>query len=200
LPKSLKKVLRFKGRRRKPKNEEEKRGKLLDTTSIHDRPECVETRSRIGDWESDTVHGKRNTGAFATHVDRKSGFLLTSKLDAATSEAFSASTIQVFGALPQAARCSLTADRGKEFSQHLSLSSSLGMPVFFCDPSSPWQRGSNENTNGLLRQFFPKGSSFATVSHTDLASATDLINDRPRKRLNWLSPRDVFFDSLLHLA
>jgi IS30 family transposase len=118
-------MLHFTGRRRKTKGKDEKRGRLKDITSIHDRPECIETRSRIGDWESDTVHGKQNSGVIATHVDRKSGFLVASKLEAATSEAFTEAAIKALGALPQAARRSLTADRGKEFSAHLTLSQSL---------------------------------------------------------------------------
>jgi len=161
--------------------------------SIHERPAEAETRKTVGHWESDTVLGKRKTGAIGTHVERKTGFLITFKLEGTDSKGFVDATVQAFQQLPAEKRKSFTADRGKEFTNHADLKNALAMPVYFCDPYSPWQRGTNENTNGLLRQFFPKRTSFADISAQDLTRVNDLINNRPRKRLGWLSPHEAFF-------
>ena len=105
--------------------------------------------------------------------------------------AFNYATIKAFSSIPEKLKKSFTVDNGKEFAAHKTLAEATGMKVFFCDPYSPWQRGTNENTNGLLRQFFPKGTSFANVSDDDLQRVVDLINNRPRKRLNFLTPFEV---------
>jgi IS30 family transposase len=194
LPRSLKKEMRFKSKYKKHKTDD-KRGKLQDITSIHDRPSSVEKRLQIGHWESDTVLGQRKTGAIGTHVERKTGFLVAFKLDTGTSEEFNASTIRAFASLPKKCCKSLTVDRGKEFTLHSKLATDMNLKVFFCDPYSPWQRGTNENTNGLLRQFFPKKTSFSLVSPKVLDEVVALINNRPRKRLNWKTPAEVFFNS-----
>jgi len=194
LPPDLKKGMRFKAKyKRRKAKEDDKRGKMQGLTSIHDRPAEVETRETIGHWESDTVLGKRNTGAIGTHVERKTGFLIAFKLEGTDSKGFVDATVQAFEQLPAEKRKSFTADRGKEFTNHADLKSALNMPTFFCDPYAPWQRGTNENTNGLLRQFFPKQTSFADVSAQDLTCVNDLINNRPRKRLGWLSPNEALF-------
>lgn len=191
LPYALKKLMRFKCKYKKHKSND-KRGVMQDILSIHERPASVETRKRIGHWESDTVLGQRKTGAIGTHVERKTGFLIAFKLDSGTSEEFTARTISCFATLPPKVRKSFTVDRGKEFTLHEHLSEALEMPVYFCDPYCPWQRATNENTNGLLRQFYPKKTSFASISDEDLAHTASLINNRPRKRLGWRSPAELF--------
>lgn len=182
--------LRYKWKHKKCKGED-KRGKIPDTTPISKRPAGAENRTRFGHWESDTVLGMRKTGCFGTHVERKSGFLVAFRIDDRLDNAFNKSTVEAFSSIPDKLKKSFTVDNGKEFAAHKELSASTGMKVYFCDPYSPWQRGTNENTNGLLRQFFPKGTSFADVSDEDLQRVVDMINNRPRKRLNFLTPYEV---------
>lgn len=190
LPPQLKKIMRFKWNHKKCKGTDN-RGKIPDTTPISERPAGAENRSRYGHWESDTVLGMRKTGCFGTHVERKSGYLVAFRIDDRQDNAFNYATIKAFSSIPEKLKKSFTVDNGKEFAAHKTLAEATGMKVFFCDPYSPWQRGTNENTNGLLRQFFPKGTSFANVSDDDLQRVVDLINNRPRKRLNFLTPFEV---------
>lgn len=190
LPPQLKKIMRFKWQHKKCKGED-KRGKIPDTTPISKRPAGAENRTRFGHWESDTVLGMRKTGCFGTHVERKSGYLVAFRINDRQDKAFNIATIKAFSAIPDKLKKSVTVDNGKEFAAHKELSEATGMNVYFCDPYSPWQRGTNENTNGLLRQFFPKGTSFADVTDEDLQHFVDMINNRPRKRLNFLTPFEV---------
>ena len=190
LPPQLKKIMRFKWQHKKCKGED-KRGKITDTTPISKRPAGAENRTRFGHWESDTVLGMRKTGCFGTHVERKSGYLVAFRINDRQDKAFNIATIKAFSAIPDKLKKSFTVDNGKEFAAHKELSEATGMNVYFCDPYSPWQRGTNENTNGLLRQFFPKGTSFADVTDEDLQHFVDMINNRPRKRLNFLTPFEV---------
>ena len=190
LPPHLKKEMRFKWKHKKCKGKDN-RGKIADTTNISLRPAGAENRTRFGHWESDTVLGKRKTGCFGTHVERKSGFLIAFKIDDRQDNAFNKATIEAFSAVPYKLKKSFTVDNGKEFAAHKALSEATGMKVFFCDPYSPWQRGTNENTNGLLRQFFPKSTSFSHISNDDLQFVVNLINNRPRKRLGFLTPFEV---------
>ena len=190
LPPQLKKIMRFKWKHKKCKTED-KRGKIPNTTPISERPAGAENRTRFGHWESDTVLGMRKTGCFGTHVERKSGFLVAFRIDDRQDNAFNKATIQAFSAIPDKLKKSFTVDNGKEFAAHQELAEATGMKVYFCEPYSPWQRGTNENTNGLLRQFFPKGTSFADISDDDLQLIVDMINNRPRKRLNYLTPFEV---------
>lgn len=190
LPPQLKKIMHFKWQHKKCKGED-KRGKIPDTTPISKRPAGAENRTRFGHWESDTVLGMRKTGCFGTHVERKSGYLVAFRINDRQDKAFNIATIKAFSAIPDKLKKSFTVDNGKEFAAHKELSEATGMNVYFCDPYSPWQRGTNENTNGLLRQFFPKGTSFADVTDEDLQHFVDMINNRPRKRLNFLTPFEV---------
>ena len=202
LPPQLKRIMRFKWKHKKCKTED-KRGKIPNTTSISKRPAGANNRTRFGHWESDTVLGQRKTGCFGTHVERKSGFLVAFRIDDRQDNAFNKATIKAFSSIPDKLKKSFTVDNGKEFAAHQELTEATGMKVYFCDPYSPWQRGTNENTNGLLRQFFPKGTSFADISDDDLQNIVYLINNRPRKRLNFLTPFEVlkifFFVIVLHL-
>ena len=191
LPKQLRKIMRFKCKNKKCKKTTDNRGKIPNTTSIHDRTAGAENRSRFGHWESDTVLGMRKTGCFGTHVERKSGYLVAFKIDDRQDLAFNKGTVIAFSAIPKSLKKSFTVDNGKEFSAHINLANDTGMKVYFCDPYSPWQRGTNENTNGLLRQFYPKKTSFADVTDDELQKVVWLINNRPRKRLGYKTPSEV---------
>lgn len=182
--------MRFKRKHQKCKTED-KRGKIPNTTPISERPAGAENRTRFGHWESDIVLGMRETGCFGTHVERKSGYLVAFKIDDRQDNAFNKATIQAFSDIPNKLKKSFTVDNGKELAAHQELAEATGMKVYFCEPYSPWQRGTNENTNGLLRYFFPKGTSFADISDDYLQNIVELINNRPRKRLNYLSPYEV---------
>lgn len=196
LPKQLKKIMRFKWKYQKRKKED-KRGKIQNTVSIHERPESANNRSVAGHWESDTVIGKRKTGCFGTHVERMTGYLVAFYLPDRKDKIFNRATIASFEEIPAKMKKSFTVDNGKEFTHHQELASQTNMNVYFCDPRAPWQRGTNENTNGLLRQFFPKGTSLANLSQDDLNYVVNLINNRPRKRLGWKTPAEVFNSILL---
>ena len=190
LPKQLKTIMRFKWKHKKCKTQD-KRGKIPDTASIHDRPAGAENRSRFGHWESDTVLGQRKTGCIGTHVERKAGYLVAFRMEDRQDNAFNKGTIRAFSAIPDKLKKSFTVDNGKEFCAHKELAAATGMPVYFCDPYSPWQRGTNENTNGLLRQFYPKKTSFADITEDELQHVVWLINNRPRKRLGYRTPAEV---------
>ncbi len=122
-----------------------------------------------------------------------SGYLIAFRIDDRQDNAFNTATIKAFSSVPDKLKKSFTVDNGKEFAAHKELSDATGMKVYFCDPYSPWQRGTNENTNGLLRQFFSKGTSFANISYDDLQHIVDLINNRPRKRLGFRTPLEVLY-------
>lgn len=159
---------------------------------IDQRPEIINERKRVGDWESDTIHGKDNSGAIATHVERKGGYLLGGKLDQNNGISFKESTVKSFKKVPKKKRLSCTLDNGPETSEFELIEKQLEMTIYFAWPYHSWERGTNENTNGLLRQYFPKGTRFDTVTQKDVDRAVKLINNRPRKRLKYLTPYEVF--------
>jgi IS30 family transposase len=163
---------------------------------IEQRPAIVHERSRFGDWEGDLVVGSRNPAAIATHVERRSRYLKASLLENRKAETFNAATIPVYQQLPEALRQTLTVDNGKEFSRFKELESSTKLTVFFADPYAAWQRGTNENTNGLLRFYFPKGTDFSQVSEDELNRAVKRLNHRPRKCLGYRTPYEVMRDAL----
>lgn len=167
------------------------RGQIPGRVGIERRPAIVARRDRFGDWEADTVEGAKGRGGIASHVERKSRYTLTAKLDDKKATTFAEQTIRAFRRIPRACRQTLTADNGKEFAQFKRIERKTGLTVFFADPYAAWQRGTNENTNGLLRQFFPKGCDFHAVSNQDLAKATRALNHRPRKCLGYRTPHEV---------
>lgn len=193
-PRGIKKKLRT---RPYSKPSGSKTGKLVISHNIRERPEEANQRKEVGHWESDTVRGSRHSGSILTQVDRKSRYLIAAKIPDGKSETFMSATIAAMQGKPVK---SFTADNGKEFAAHDLLTKAFGAEVYFCDPSAPGQRGTNENTNGLLRQFFPKRSSFERVSQADVDHAVWLLNNRPRKCLHWDSPLEVFSRELLHLT
>lgn len=172
----------------------EKQREELKKKRIDQRPQIVELKQRIGDWEGDTVIGKDRKPAILTHTERKSGLLLADKLERATKEATKEKTIMRFKKVPQNKKHTLTYDNGNEFWEYELIERETGIAIYFAYPYHSWERGSNENTNGLLRQFFPKKSLFALVTPEQLQKAVSLINHRPRKRHNYLTPYEVFYE------
>ena len=158
---------------------------------IEDWPEEIRTRSRIGDWEGDTVYGGIGKGFLVTMVDRRSRFLTAARvLTRSPSETAEAMYKAADGLLVR----SISLDNGSEFSLFHQIEEHFGTSVYFAKPHAPWQRGSNENTNGLLRFFYPKGFDFRMLSDEDLRRTVDLLNNRPRKCLGWKTPAQVFFE------
>jgi transposase, IS30 family len=156
------------------------------------RPTIINQRGRFGDWEGDTIVGSgRHGGALISLVERKSGYLALLPVAARKAEPVRRSICGRLAQLPSELRQSLTFDNGSEFAGYAALEEALGTQVFFTDPHAPWQRGTNENTNGLVRQFFPKGTNLALASRYKVAKAEQLLNDRPRKRLNFQTPSEV---------
>ena len=168
------------------------RGLIPNRVSISERPPCVEGRERYGDWEGDTILGRQGTGAIVTHVERKSLYLLAGLLDGKNAKPLADISIQKFKRLPLNLRHTLTVDNGKEFADFKRIESATKLKIYFADPYSSWQRGCNENTNGLLRQYFPKGMDFRKISVADIANALRCLNNRPRKALNYRTPSEVF--------
>ena len=170
----------------------EKQREALKKRRIDERPEIVETRARIGDWEGDTIVGKERNIHILTHVDRKSGLLLADKLEHATAELTKQKTIARFDKIPKTKKHTITYDNGTTFAEHEITERKTGIDIYFANPYHSWERGCNENANGLLRQYFPKKSSFAMITQEQINEACGLINNRPRKRLNYLTPNEVF--------
>ena len=162
-------------------------------TPIKDRPAEVEERLAGGDWEGDLITGSMNQSAIGTLVERVSRFtILVHFVGTHDAEQLRDSMTKIFNRLPLAARTSLTWDQGIEMARHHEFTAATGMPVYFCEPRSPWQRGTNENTNGLLRQYFPKSTDLSIYTPDDLQNAADELNARPRKALGWSTPIAVF--------
>lgn len=169
----------------------ERRGALKNRTSIDDRPKIVETKERIGDWEGDTVIGKNHKGTIVTLVDRHSRYALAAPLVSK----HAAGVTQAIKTLlqPHKDRChTITFDNGKEFAEHELIATHLEAKVYFAHPYHSWERGVNENTNGLLRQYFPKGTDLRNVSVDEVSFALNQLNHRPRKCLHYKTPYEVF--------
>jgi len=187
------KYLRFSSKKRKKQyGSTDKRGQIRNRISIDERPDIVEQKSRLGDWEIDTVIGKNHKGALVTIVERKSKFTLIKKVKTKHSQAVTHATVNLLKPYLDRA-LTITADNGKEFSDHQTIAEALDVIVYFAHPYSSWERGLNENTNGLIRQYFPKGSSFEEVTDEQVQQVMDKLNHRPRKMLNYKTPHAVFF-------
>ena len=168
----------------------EGRGQIIDAVSIRQRPAEVEDRAIPGHWEGDLVEGSRGT-YIATLVERQSRFVIIVKVADKRSNVVVAALIKAVRKLPTALRRSLTWDRGAELANHARFTIATDVQVYFCDPSSPWQRGSNENTNGLLRQYYPKGADLSGVSQAQLDTVAKKLNTRPRETLHWKTPAHI---------
>jgi IS30 family transposase len=193
---------RVRRRPRRPDGTEERRGRIPDMVMISERPAEVADRAVPGHWEGDLIVGKLSASAIGTVVERTTNYTLLLHLpDGHGTQAVTNALLARLRELPAQLRRSVTWDQGKEMSAHKSLTcGELGedFKVYFCDPRSPWQRAVNENTNGLLRQYFPKGTDLSLHSASDLAWVEHELNDRPRKRLNYARPSEVINDLLLH--
>lgn len=192
-----KRKLRHRGKPRHNKAEVERRGKIIISNDLTDRPAIANNRGRIGDWEGDTVAGRTGGACLLTKADRKSRFLIGRKLPKKTSEAVRDATIDALKVYPVH---TITPDRGKEFAKHKQVTEALHVPYYFPPPHQPWQRGTNENTNGLLREYFPKDRSLDEVREEDVQRVVHELNMRPRKCLGWRTPYEVFFNKVLHLT
>ena len=163
------------------------RGKIADAVSISERPAAAEDRAVPGHWEGDLLAGGRNS-YIGTLVERQTRYVMLVKVRSKHTEEVVGALKRQIGKLPKELRRSLTWDRGKELSRHKDFSLATDMQVYFCDPYSPWQRGSNENTNGLLRQYFPKGNDLSSFTQRQLDRIARELNERPRKTLDFLTP------------
>jgi IS30 family transposase len=187
--------LRRRHRRRRPRSRgAARRGQIVGRIDIARRPAVVQRRTRLGDWESDTLAGAVGKGGLATHVERRSRLLLAAKLDTRQARHFARRSLRAFAAaaVPPRACRTLTADNGKEFADFKRLERGLGLRVYFARPHAAWERGTNENTNGLLREYFPKATDFTGVSHGQVARVVRSLNNRPRKCLGYRTPCEVF--------
>ena len=191
LKKELMSHLRFERLMRQSKKvrSEDGRGKIQDAVSISERPAQAQDRAVPGHWEGDLLSGSHNS-YIVTLVERQTRYVVLAKVSSKQTQEVVRALKRVIGKLPAELRRSLTWDRGKELSRHKDFSLATDMQVYFCDPYSPWQRGSNENTNGLLRQYFPKGMDLAPLSQAQLNKVARELNERPRKTLGFLTPAE----------
>jgi IS30 family transposase len=166
-------------------------GKITDAVSIRERPASVEDRAVHGHWEGDLLFGSNNS-QIATLVERHTRYIMLARVDSKDTETVINALIKQAHKLPRELYRSLTWDRGKEMANHKRFSLATDINVYFCDPQHPWQRGSNENTNGLLRQYFPKGMDLSEVSQAKLNAVARRLNERPRKTLNFETPAERF--------
>jgi IS30 family transposase len=181
-------LLRRRGKR-KPKDDG--RGRITGQVRIDGRPAVVEKRRRFGDWEGDTMVGRRHRGAVLTLVERKSGYLIAAKAKDRQARRIRRKIEERICRLPAELRHTMTFDNGKEFSEHDLLADRTGLSIYFAHPYCSWERGTIENTNGLLRQFFPKGTDFQEIGPTTLDYAVRLLNHRPRRRLDYRTPNEL---------
>jgi IS30 family transposase len=179
-----------KRRRRCPRQEGRGRGRIPNQRMIGTRPAEVETRLTVGHWEGDLINGAHGTGNLATLVERSTRFALVGRTDSKEAEEVTQEICDLFEPLPKKSRLSLTLDNGKEFARHEEIARDTVMDVFFANPYHSWERGTNENTNGLIRRLHPKKSSFSGIGRGELKRIDVFLNDRPRKCLGWWTPRE----------
>lgn len=186
----------FRTKRKKRGKHHAAHGPIPDLISIHERPIEVEDRSIPGHWEGDLIIGDSHKSAIGTLVERTTRTTLIIPLDKKDALSVRQAFVRRIRYLPKQLKLSMTYDRGGEMAQHKLFSQQTKMKVYFADPQSPWQRGTNENTNGLIRQYFPKGTDFSKVKHTELRRVQNLLNSRPRKVLSWKTPYEAMNELL----
>lgn len=168
------------------------RGLIPNRVDISERPEAIDRRQRYGHWEGDTMVGGKQQGRIVTHVERKARYTLARLTPDGTANAFNHASEHCYSKIPAQYRRTLTLDNGSENAQHEQLSNKLGIQIYFAQPYASWERGTNENTNGLIRRYFPKGTNFLNITQNQLDKVIRLLNHRPRKCLNYRTPFEVF--------
>jgi IS30 family transposase len=187
---SLHRHLRSQKQRRKRYGSYDRRGQLPARRSIAERPAVVDRKERVGDWEADTIIGQQHQQAIVSLVERKSKFVRLAKVERNTAELVGhAMTTQLASLTVK----TITSDNGREFARHQHIAAQLSADFYFAHPYSSWERGLNENTNGLVRQYFPKKADFTTITDKDLNHVVRRLNNRPRKTLGYKTPNEVFF-------
>ena len=184
--------LRCQKKRRKRYGSKSLRGQLLDRQSIEDRPAQVESRCRVGDWEVDTIIGKAHQQAIVSLTERKARLALLAKVEQKSADQVTRAIVRLLEPHTDKVH-TLTSDNGKEFAKHKEISKKLSATFYFAHPYSSWERGSNENMNGLIRQYFPKNRELKTVTDNEIQIVMHRLNNRPRKCLGYLTPNEVFF-------
>lgn len=169
----------------------DRRGQIPERVSIHVRPPEIEDRLMPGHWEGDLIKGKANASSVGTLVERTSGYLMLVKMNDATATSAMEGFSAALNGMPLAMRKSMTYDQGREMARHAEITQQTGVAIYFCDPHSPWQRGSNENINGLIRQYLPKGTDLSVHSQEELDAIALQLNMRPRKRFDFKCPIEV---------
>jgi IS30 family transposase len=201
LRRELARCLRTGRARRRPRGRGENTGRIKDMVMISERPAEAEDRAVPGHWEGDLIIGTGGRSAVGTLVERSTRFVMLVHLPGGhAAEQVAAAMTGTAGGLPEAIRRSLTWDQGNEMAMHAQIAVATGLDIYFCDPHSPWQRGSNENTNGLLRQYLPKGTDLPVHSREDLAAVAAELNSRPRKTLGWKTPAQALDEFLAAAA
>jgi len=185
--------------RRKRLSGKDKRGTIRNRVSIDERPIAVGAKQQAGHWEGDTVEGAGKQGYLATYVERKTKYLIAFPLPTKQADPLARATVKAFRKVPDEMLKTITYDNGLEFARHQEISITLGSKIYFAHPYHSWERGLNEHTNGLLRQFFPKGQSLANLTNSQLAKAVRMLNNRPRKILNFQTPAEAYAKELCAL-
>jgi IS30 family transposase len=186
--------LRCQKKRRKRYGTYDRRDQIANRKSIDQRPAVVATKQRLGDWEIDTIIGKNHKQAIVSLVERQSKLTRLAKVERKTDEAVKAALIKLLKPIAQKVH-TITSDNGKEFAGHEAIAEALGVEFYFAHPYHSWERGLNENTNGLVRQYFSKGSNFTAITDQQVQAVAERLNERPRKTLGFQTPNDVFFNS-----
>jgi IS30 family transposase len=196
LRRELHRCLRTGRAQRRHQGRVEHRGRIKDMVMISERPAEIEDRAVPGHWEGDLILGANNASAIATLVERSTRYVLLGRITDKRAETVREAVTALILRLPEHLRRSLTWDQGKEMAEHAQFRVDTNVEVYFCDPHSPWQRGSNENTNGLLRQYFPKGTSLRRYTQDDLDAVAASLNNRPRQTLDWMKPSEKLAELL----
>jgi transposase, IS30 family len=184
--------LRCRKVRRKRYGTHSRRGQIPNRVCIEARPAVVEAKRRLGDWEADTIIGRGHQSALVSLTERKSKLTLLRKVERRSADEVARASLALLGPLADKVH-TITSDNGKEFAHHERIAAGLGARFYFAHPYASWERGLNENTNGLVRQYFPKKHDFTTVTDAEVARVTQRLNDRPRKTLGFRTPNEVFF-------
>ncbi len=186
-------------KRRKRIKTNDSRGRIPNRVSIDERPGVVDNKERVGDWEIDTVIGKNHKGALVTAVERKTKFSCIRHVPKKEAAVVASALIEMLSPFKELVH-TITADNGKEFSEHQNIATALKAQFYFAHPYSSWERGLNENTNGLIRQYFPKKTSLVHIDKYDVVAVQNKLNKRPRKTINFDTPNQLFFNSLVALG